>query len=122
MGKALIGRDLPEITRDFTESGLDLDHMYATLPIPLDLLPSQARLRQSIEKALEAAYTAYGKPLPKDAVESAGIDDFYQILYRLWITRRRTADGSPRKDHLGCPLEVLEPIQAHVFDEILAVN
>jgi len=59
-GRPLVGRDLPEITRDFTTAGLDLGALYERLEVPLDWL-DQDRLRRAMNQALEAAAAAYGR-------------------------------------------------------------
>jgi glycosyltransferase involved in cell wall biosynthesis len=35
-GKMLVGRNIPEITADFSEEGIDLSPLYSTLPVPLE--------------------------------------------------------------------------------------
>jgi len=41
-GKVLLGRNLPEITADFSHHGLAFDDLYKTIPVRLDELPPQA--------------------------------------------------------------------------------
>jgi len=77
--RPLVGRNLPEITRDLVTVGLDLETLYERLEVPLDWL-DRDRLRGAMGQALEAMATAYGRArLPAD-------------LERLWASTVR--DGS----------------------------
>ncbi len=71
-GRALVGRDLPEITRDFGAEGIDLGGLYQQLMIPLEWIDGD-RLRKAFADALTTALTAYGSPssLDKDALNRA---------------------------------------------------
>lgn len=60
MQRPLVGRDLPEITRDFTAAGLDLGGLYERLEVPLDWL-DQDRLRHAMKQALQETVAAYGR-------------------------------------------------------------
>ena len=46
MGKAVIGRDLPEISADFKQNGVEYKGLYERLPIPIDWVGDQAYVRQ----------------------------------------------------------------------------
>jgi glycosyltransferase involved in cell wall biosynthesis len=59
-GRSLVGRNLPEITRDFAAAGLDLMGLYERLEIPLEWL-DQERLRSAMGQALEGVMAAYGR-------------------------------------------------------------
>ncbi len=61
VGRPLVGRDLPEITRDFTAAGLDLGALYERLEVPLDWL-DRDRLGRAMDQALQAVAAAYGRP------------------------------------------------------------
>jgi len=66
VGRPLVGRDLPEITRDFVATGLDLGGLYERLEVPLDWL-DRDRLRGAMDQALEDVAIAYGRArLPDD--------------------------------------------------------
>lgn len=70
LGKDILGRDLPDITGDFKEQGLDLSRLYPAMPVRL----AQEEIRvwkASTEKAMRRAYAAYGRKLPAGAVQSA---------------------------------------------------
>lgn len=66
-GKTLAGRDLPEITADFRQAGLCLDHLYERLDLPLELIDPEA-LVSRIRSTLETIYDAYDEALPEDGV------------------------------------------------------
>lgn len=67
VGRPLAGRDLPEITRDFTASGVDLTGLYRRLDVPLRWLDA-ARLRRAAGQALAEVMAAYGRTAtPRDA-------------------------------------------------------
>jgi len=59
-GKGLIGRDLPEITRDFKQEGLALDDLYRRLDVPLDSFDLPA-FRERAATALHSYFAAYGR-------------------------------------------------------------
>jgi len=68
-GKGLLGRDLPEITRDFKASGLKLDHLYQSIEVPHSWIDME-QFQNKLEGALDSYYAAYGRTLPADAVEN----------------------------------------------------
>ncbi|WP_462320857.1 glycosyltransferase [Halochromatium sp.] len=70
IGRPLAGRDLPEITADFSADGLDLSGLYQRLPVPLDWIDATA-LRQRLDQALAAAAGAYGRERETDDLERA---------------------------------------------------
>lgn len=70
LGKALCGRDLPDITRDFIDRGITLDTLYQRLEIPVNLIDTRA-LCARLSAALKATYTAYHMPLPGGASQRA---------------------------------------------------
>jgi len=67
-GKSVNGRDLPEITRDFADCGIGLDHLYGRLGIPAAWLDT-VELRAEIDAALRQSYLAYDRRLPAGAVD-----------------------------------------------------
>lgn len=60
LGKALVGRDLPEITADFRDNGVALPGLYTEWPVPLSLLNGPA-LRDRTCRAMRALNQAYGR-------------------------------------------------------------
>lgn len=71
--RVILGRDLPDITADFRKVGLQLDHLYARLEIPLGAVDADA-LRERLTTRLQDTYQAYGQPIPNDATELAYAD------------------------------------------------
>lgn len=69
-GKPIFGRDLPTITADFKENGILLDGLYQSVPIPADWIDLSV-LKAAMSSGLTAAYAAYERPLPEDAVDRA---------------------------------------------------
>ncbi len=69
-GKPIAGRDLPAITADFVREGISLAGMYARLEVPAEWIAA-TELRRTLQEALSATYTAYGRPCPPAAVEDA---------------------------------------------------
>lgn len=63
-GRPLTGRNLPEITADFAEQGLDLSALYDELPVPLVCGSTDLRGRfdRTLEVRLRAVMHAYGRP------------------------------------------------------------
>ena len=59
VGRPLAGRDLPEITRDFRSSGLDLSGLYGRLEVPL-AWPGQENLWSKLKTAFENYRQQYG--------------------------------------------------------------
>ena len=60
--KPLVGRNLPEITEDFEDNGLDLSALYRRLPIPLSSTAWSLSdpFFKTLEHALRASREAYG--------------------------------------------------------------
>jgi glycosyltransferase involved in cell wall biosynthesis len=61
LGRPLVGRDLPEITADFTAAGVCLPGLYARLDVPLEWLDA-TRLRAAFDAAASRRAAAYGRP------------------------------------------------------------
>jgi len=66
--RMLAGRDLPEITQDFTAAGVDLSRLRGRLEIPADWI-DMPRLRQTLLDAFRATIAAYGLPEPPDLLD-----------------------------------------------------
>lgn len=69
-GKPLCGRNLPEITGDFEENGVDLSNLYSSLLVPLCLL-DRRELEQTVRLAMEGAYAHYSRTLGRADLETA---------------------------------------------------
>lgn len=71
--KPLVGRNLPEITADFAEHGLDLSNLYNRLPVPLvsNHWKIDDEFFQCLEKTLRASRAAYGRDWSPALFEAA---------------------------------------------------
>ncbi len=69
-GKSIRGRDLPEITGDFSEKGVRLDGLYPRLDVPTAAFDTDL-FRARLAEALQQAYASYGRALPDDGSEIA---------------------------------------------------
>ena len=69
-GKLLWGRRLPAVCDDFARNGIDLEHLYPSLPVPIAWLDRQ-RWRTRWLNAAVAARTAFGQPLNPETAEAA---------------------------------------------------
>ncbi|QDU58441.1 glycosyltransferase family protein [Aeoliella mucimassa] len=72
--KSLVGRDLPAITCDFKQEGLQLDNLYETLQVPLDLVGDRSSLAETLLLAYEWACESYGVPPTSRDETLAAID------------------------------------------------
>ncbi len=68
VGKPVMGRDLPEITRDFRENGIHLDNLYPRIDVPVAWIDPE-ELAEAVESMLRRSYLAYDCPLPRGAVK-----------------------------------------------------
>lgn len=69
-GKPLAGRNLPDITSDFTANGINLDSLYNKLFVPLDII-GEKHLRKALSKSLKQYYQTYGRKMLPQAIERA---------------------------------------------------
>jgi len=83
IGKCVIGRDLPEITRDIRKNGVHLDTLYQRIDFPVAWL-DEAELRSEIESLLRRSYLAYDCRLPRGAVKTA---------WKAWVKKDRIDFG-----------------------------
>jgi hypothetical protein len=63
--RSLIGRDLPEITADFVDSGIRFENLRAALPIPVDWV-GKASFQAAIETAFVKVLRDYHQPIPSE--------------------------------------------------------
>ncbi len=68
VGKPVMGRDLPEITRDFQANGIHLGNLYQRIDVPVDWL-DEGELAAAVESMLRRSYLAYDSTLPRSAVK-----------------------------------------------------
>jgi len=69
-GKMLIGRNISEITTDFTEEGLDLSLLYNALSVPIEWVGENAFF-QTLENEMQSSYSAYSKDWNTEYFEQA---------------------------------------------------
>lgn len=71
--KPLTGRNLPEITEDFAEHGLDLSALYNRLPIPLscDSWDIRNEFLTALEQEMKRSREAYDRPWDDSVFEAA---------------------------------------------------
>lgn len=83
-GRPLLGRDLPEITRDFTELGIRLDWLEPRLHVPVEWVGVDA-FRRAILEAYRRTLQVYGREEPAgltgllDARIEGGLVDFADL-------------------------------------------
>ncbi|MDP0490447.1 MAG: hypothetical protein Q7Q71_05310 [Verrucomicrobiota bacterium JB023] len=70
IGKPLLGRDLPEITSDFSSNGIQPGRLYQAIPVPINRL-DLPELRRQWVTGLATAFQSYGQPLSPEACEEA---------------------------------------------------
>ena len=70
-GKGLCGRNIPEITKDFENLGINLQNLYERCEVSLDFLEEPKRLKASIQKSLELFYKSYEVMPPENGVDQA---------------------------------------------------
>ena len=102
-GRGLVGRNLPEITSDFVDSGLQLDALYDRLNVPLDWIGKDA-LVEAISAACRKAFADFGIDVPTrddvdrsvDALTVDGLVDFGVLDESLQeaVIRRTAGDAA----------------------------
>jgi len=65
VGRAVTGRNLAEITAEFTEAGITLPHLYNRLDVPVEWIGRQV-LEQKARQGLRRSWDAYGRSLQAD--------------------------------------------------------
>ena len=68
IGKPVMGRDLPDITRDFAVNGIEMGNLYQRIDLPIEWL-DEGELMEAIESMLRRSYLAYNCELPPSAVK-----------------------------------------------------
>ena len=69
--KFLNGRNIPDITEDFSKLGVKLDHMYSRVEIDFDHIKNKTLLRPKIEHVMTKFFSDYGIKPPNDGVDRA---------------------------------------------------
>ncbi len=76
-GRPLIGRDLPDITRDFVDAGLHLDTLRQRFEVPLSAV-GRDDTRAALSSAYAAALDMYGRPHPSPENMGRAISEVLQ--------------------------------------------
>jgi len=71
-GKSLCGRNIPEITSDFTDLGVNLQNLYDEIWIDPSMI-DMSQLKQEVTQSLNSIYSDYNHPLPQHALQRAMI-------------------------------------------------
>ena len=70
-GKFLWGRNIPEITQDFSSLGINLNHLYQRININLEHLQNKGSLTSKIQTTLEKFFLEYQQEMPSNATDIA---------------------------------------------------
>lgn len=70
-GKFLWGRNIPEITLDFSSLGINLNHLYQRININLEHLQNKGSLTSKIQTTLENFFLEYQQEMPSNATDIA---------------------------------------------------
>lgn len=103
----VLGRDLPEITADFREAGIDLSALYPRLPIPGSWIEIPA-WRACLKAGIESCMAAYGRGASESdfqRAEAAALDkdgvDFARLDPK---SQRRAVTSAKRAGYSGFSL------------------
>ena len=126
-GRPLIGRDLPEITVDFRESGIRFDALYSTMNVPIELVGQDA-IRESLQSAYATLLNQYGKKnTPGDGVDAllegevidfAMLDSHLQTL----VIRKASDDAATRNKLLEINPKIRSALQFEAGTETIEAN
>jgi len=67
-GKTLVGRDLPEITTDFKEMGLQFNRLYESIPVPISVFRFD-EFRSRLRSMMQSYHESYGVPFDANWME-----------------------------------------------------
>ncbi|MEN8108793.1 MAG: hypothetical protein ABFS22_12415 [Pseudomonadota bacterium] len=110
-GRSIAGRDLPEITHEFEDAGIELGHLYERLEVPLDWIGA-VTLRDKAQAGLQHSLTAYGRQpgaadvertlnawLRDDRVDFGRLDELMQerIIERITDSPATCSELSPAR-------------------------
>ncbi len=71
-GKTLVGRDLPEITTDFKDMGIEMNQLYDSIPIPITIFRFD-EFRFRLKSVIQSYHESYGMPF-----EESWMDDWVE--------------------------------------------
>ncbi len=132
-GLPLVGRDLPEITTDFTAAGIELPWLRSRLEVPLEWI-GQEEYRRRMTDAYRQTLAAYRRTAPDDSaleqywdarceqgtVDFADLDEALQAD----VIRRVCADGADRERLRQCNpwIGQVLSIEPGETDDVIARN
>lgn len=70
INKPLFGRNIPDITQDFVDQGIDLSTLYQRIDIPTDIIDKKM-LKQNMLSGLQRSYDAYQYEFKPEYAETA---------------------------------------------------
>jgi hypothetical protein len=129
-GRTLLGRNLPEITVDFTRAGLRLDSLWNRLGVPADWI-GRERFVERLCDSYRQAVAAFERPLPPDweetlqtkiaddaSVDFADLDEAMQrdVLRKVASNARSRAQLSDLNTDLGRILSVDTSLSFETID------
>jgi hypothetical protein len=122
VGRAVTGRNLAEITAEFTEAGVTLPDLYNRLDVPVEWIGRQV-LQQKAQQGLQRSWDAYGRGLKPDdlsrtlgawihkgRVDFGRLDEALQEQLIRTVARSAEARGQLQPLHLPEPGENSERI------------
>jgi hypothetical protein len=110
-GRSIAGRNLPEITHEFEDAGIELGHLYERLEVPLDWI-GVVTLRDKAQAGLQRSLDAYGRQpsaadvertldawLRDDRVDFGRLDELMQerIIERITDSPATRSELSPAR-------------------------
>ena len=98
--RPLVGRNLPDITGDFSELGVDLSTLYESLPVPVEWVGEQ-QLQETLHREMTACFKSYQRPLIYPLCRSDTIDfgNLNEALQEKVITR--VLNDSEARERIG---------------------
>jgi hypothetical protein len=124
-GRPVVGRALPEVITEFGAEGIELEHLYEQLNVPLEWLDTE-RLGHDVVEAWKRSMRAYGRDVEGDDIDRiraqcmghGHIDfGFLSEAYQAEVVRHVTADS----DAAEYILQQL-PDAVDVSDKIMQTN
>lgn len=97
-GRPLAGRNLPEITAEFAEAGVDLSGLYSALTVPADWIDCTA-YRRALWTAWSETMTAYGRVSTEEQCERVWASAFVGTRIEFSRLNERLQEGVLRRIH-----------------------
>ena len=67
--RPLCGRNLPQITTEFSDAGINIENMYDRLDVPADWIDAN-ELRQRVEQSMNQSFDSYGQQITNDDIDA----------------------------------------------------